>query len=448
MADESTWSMLAGAPGAFLRAGKASWRALAVWGVLAGIICFVTAELLVGGLEPAQKWLLSRYLPPRFMGAGRWALETLAGEQLRATVVSISVTGSMLLVSMLLFVLKERASAVFEKETGAAEGLEDDEAPLWRIALEEVWLVVLYAALSMASFWIGYGAPAWRHGLAVGLTHAVLGFTLAADYIAPAMQRHGWSYPQIVRTLWRRPALSLIFGLLFGAPVLVAVHVFGKPLPVEIERSISIIALTQLVCLATAIWVGTWVGARLALSERRETHPGLPWSVHGAAWALVIFSAVTFGSVFRSAYQILPLLKCHYRLAPAGVDVDLAGIGAEVKLELEIENPTEWDAKIGPNRLELVHDGSNLLTTALPLAEIPAHSNHTHTVDVPIELKGGMAKKGLATLWTVRQAGWKTAAKDALGGAADIEAYDLTLYLETPWMDFPVYLQRSKASKG
>ena len=418
-----------------------------MWGLLAGIICTLSAELLVKGLEPAQEWLVSRYLPPRFMGAGRWALETVAGEQLRATVVSIAVTGSMLAVSMLLFMLKERASAVFEKETGAADGRSGEEAALWKIALEELWLVVIYAALSMASFWIGYGAPAWRQALATGLTHAVLGFTLAADYIAPAMQRHGWTYPQIVRMVWRRPALSVVFGLLFGAPVLVAVHLFGKPLPVEVERSIAVIALTQLACSSAAIWVGTWVGGRLVLHEARETHPGLPWSVHGGAWALVIFSAVTFGSLFRSAYEILPLLKCHYRLAPAGVDVDLAGLGAELQLALEIDNPTQWDAKIGPNRLELAHGGTNLLTTALPLAEIPAHTTQIHAIDLPVELKGGIAKKGLSTLWTIRQDGWKAAAKDALGGATDFQAYDLTLFLETPWMDFPVYLQRGQASR-
>jgi hypothetical protein len=448
MSETSTWSTLIGAPPALLRAGKASWKALAVWGVLAALICFLLAELLVRGLEPAQEWLLSRYLPERFMSAGRWALETIAGEQLRATLVSSAVTGSMLLVSALLFILKERASAIFETESGAAVGRQGKEAPLWQIALEELWLIVLYAALSMASFWIGYGGAPWRHMLAAGLTHALLGFTLAADYIAPAMQRHGWKYPQIVRCIWHRPGLSVVFGLLFGAPVLVAVHLFGKPLPVEVERSITIIAVTQLLCLATAIWVGTWVGARLAIAEDPKLAPGLPKAVHAATLTVVTFSAVTFGSLIHSAYQALPLLKCHYRLVPGGWEVDLAGFGAELELALEIENPTPWDAKIGPNRLELAHGGSMLLATALPEAAISAGAKQRHSITVPIELEGGLAKKGLSTLWTIKQEGLKAAAKDAIGGIGQIDEYDLTLYLETPWMDFPVYLQRSAAAKA
>lgn len=448
MREGSSLSALAGAPGAVLRAGKGSWRALAIWGVLAAFICFGLAELLVRGLEPLQEWLLSRYLPARFMGAGRWAIETIAGEQLRATIVSISVTGSMLLVSVFLFVLKERASAIFEAETGAAGGRDGNEAPLWRIALEELWLVLLYAALSMASFWLGYGAPPWRHGLALALTHAVLGFTLAADYIAPAMQRHGWAYPQIVRCIWRRPSLSVAFGLLFGAPVLVAVHLFGKPLPVEVESSIAVIALTQLTCLAAAVWVGTWVGARLAIAEDPGTAPGLPLTVHAGTLGLVTFSAVTFGSLSHSAYQALPLLKCKYRLVPAAWDVDLAGFGAEVELTLEIENPTPWDAKIGPNRLELAHGGSSLLTSALPMANIRSGARERHAITVPIELEGGMATKGLSALWTLKQQGFKSAAKEAVAGIAQLKEYDLTLYLETPWMEFPIYLQRSAAAKA
>ncbi len=425
-----------------VRAAKArTWAWLIAWALLAAAILAATAHIALTGVEPVEQFILERYLPERAWGTAKWLIEHFADAQIRAAIVTTTLTGGMLLVSVLLFPLKERASATFERDSQITAHMRWREPPLWRLGLEELWLLVLYGALSSLSFWIGYGGGEGRRITALVLTQLIMAFTLTVDYLAPAMQRHGWRYTQVVRQVIRRPGTVLAFGLCFGAPAILATQLLEEPAAHELTRNLVILVAVQLACLCGALWTGTIAGARICREVHQPSAAGLPITAHLATWGLMIFTALSLGSVARAAYRALPLLRCDYSLVPSSWSLGRGeGAGLRLSFELEIHNPTPWEAELEKHRIEIIHDGDHLAEAKLEPFTVPAGARERHPAAFELDAKAGLAKKGLGAALDWKRHGWRAAGKSLLEGATDTQAYAVTLYLPTPVMEFPIYL--------
>lgn len=437
-------SWLMGLAAALRKASRAAALWLGLWGALAAGLLAAVAFVAIEGVEPLEAFLLARYVPQRAIKAAHWLITHFADAQIRTAIVTTTITGGMLLVSATLFAVKEKASAVFEHDSQITADLAWREPPLWRLALEELWLVLVYAALSALSFWIGYGGGKARMVTALALTQVVMAFTLTVDYVAPAMQRHGWRYTQILRQVVRRPLLILGFGVCFGAPAIVALQVLGQPAAHELILNLGVIVAVQLAGLMGALWVGTYAGARLCTELHQPSAPGLPITAHVATWALLLFTGASLGTVSIAAYRALPLLKCEYALVPGSWSLGLGhGAGVRLEFDLRIHNPTHWDAKLAKHRIEIRHGGDTLAEAILDPFEIDAGSTATRPAAFELDAKSGLAKKSFGTILDIKRKGWRAAGSDLLSGASQTDAYAVTLYLPTPVMDFPIYLTES-----
>ncbi|MGH2830115.1 MAG: hypothetical protein ACRDJM_06500, partial [Actinomycetota bacterium] len=335
------------------------------------------------------------------------------------------ISGSLLVVTMLLFSVKERLSASFEAGANLAGGRPMRELPLWLQAWEEIKLFLLFIAVQMAVFWIGYHPGAWRAAAAVGLSYLWLGFMFAADFVSPVMQRHEGHYSRILTTLARHPIASLGFGALFALPSIVA----GTLWPMNV---VAVFA-ANVVGIAWAAVAGTWLGARMLDDFERTPRSGALARV--AAWLAILaalgINGYRFGALVLSVHHKSQVLKCQYDVDWSSFGVDAPGLAAllddrvevGVHFDVRIHNPTEFAVEIERNRVELRHGGELVGTTRLSPVAIAPGQTVERRVALSVEMTPSQLRKGLELL--------------------DPAAWEATLYLDVaPGFEFPVYLVR------
>ena len=203
----------------------------------AGAILGGTAWFLVAHQDDLRQVLLRYLLPESWVAAGGVLVDWFLATQTRAVVVNATVGGTLVLISVLLFPLKERVSAAYER--GA--DLTDDapsEFPLWFQAAEELKLVLLYVAAQMLILWIGYHPHPLRKQAATLLSFAYLFATFSVDFISPLLQRHRLSYSQILKVLLRHPVVLLSFGALFSLPGVLVGHLVARDTTIAFRDAI------------------------------------------------------------------------------------------------------------------------------------------------------------------------------------------------------------------
>jgi hypothetical protein len=415
-----------------LRLRSLAW--LVIYAAACAALLGGAGALLVRHKSDLLDLVAAYLLPEGWRFSARTLVERFVHAQARQVLINASVTACLTAVA-LLFPLKERLSARFEADARltpeVGRGLS-----LWLQALEEGWLALLLITAQMTIFWVGYSLEPWRKQLALGLSWAALFFSTGVSFIAPLLQRHYLRYATIVKVLVRRPLTLFGFGALFAMPPVLAGRwalEHGWPL----HRAVAAVAIAVIVSVAWATLGGTATAARLLPAAQATRPPAL--GTRGLANLVLLAAAAAnlwlYGTVARSLHHKSQLLKCHYTVLPSSLHVDLpselgaflspAGAQITVKMDLQIENPTDFDVEIEQNRIDLRFEQQPVALTAVSPLAVPAHSTRTPHVEVPLHVNLSILRRGRELL--------------------DLNRWSATLYLQvTPEFELPVYLLQSR----
>jgi hypothetical protein len=415
-----------------LRARSATW--LVVYLLLAGAILWLVARLILAYRGEILGALVDYIFPAGWHEAGEMLIKRFFAEQERAVITNAAIAGSLLVVQLTLFPVKEALSAALERD-GKLVGEPPSEYPLWFQGWEEIKLALFFFAMQGSIFWIGYTDDAFRKQLATMLSYLYLFVSISADFIAPVLQRHRLRYSKILKTLIAHPIVTLGFGAVFAAPPLVAQAVVNA----NREWSLGLVLAVQfgaaVLAIAWAAMGGTVVGAALLGEARARSTSSMP--VRALTWSLLLglllWNGYRFGAVARSLHHKSQILKCEYAIDWSSFDFErpsLGGLAAglasdDVKIgltfDVTITNPTGVDVEIEHNRIDIKQNSRSVATTSLPRLKVPAGQTVTSHIEFPLSIKPSQLTR-LDELFSTK--GWEA-----------------TLWLEVArGFDFPVYL--------
>ncbi len=421
-------------PLAIRRLRARGWAWVGVYLALASIISYVAARQLIVHRPDLERLLIEYILPDGWTFAGELLIERFFRAQRHAVLINAAIGGSLLLVQLLLFPVKEQVSATFEREASLVAEL-PNEHPLWFQAWEEVKLFLAFLAAQGSIFWLGYSRDPGRQTLALVLSYGFLFASFGIDFLAPVLQRHRQRYSTMLKTLLLHPVLLLAFGALFTLPaVLVGKWIEAHP-AMPFGRAVTMLFAANVVCVAWAAVAGTFCGAHLLADARATRRPAAATRV--LAWAfllgLLAWNGYRLGAVGLALHHKSQILKCEYSLdwTSVGIDrpgpIDLIGglrrdaVEVGVHFDVTIKNPTRFDVEIEENRLEVVHAGQRVATARLTPVRVPAHGQVEQRMALPLRLTPSQLARGTELL---RAEGWA-----------------ITLYLEVAsGFELPIYL--------
>jgi hypothetical protein len=425
---------LAAAPLAWIRVRGKTLAWLLVYALACTAVLGLCAYLLVQNQDDIRKALLSYIFPESWHLAAGALVDRFLASQQKAVLINAIASGSLVLVSVLLFPLKEKVSATFERE-GALTTQPIDEFPLWRQGLEEAKLLAIYVAAQLAILWVGYHPDPTRKTLATVLSYLYLYATFTIDFCGPLLQRHQLRYSRIIKLLASHPLLLFgLGGLLTLPPVLTGLYVTKHP---ELPLSTAVWALfaASVVAIVWGVIAGTWLASRLLEAGQQTSRP------HGlvrAVVALLLVALLTielwaYGAVALAFHHKSQILKCNYSVLPTTLRFErpkllglLRGrVDVGVRFDLRIENPTRYDVSIENNRLEVRHAGSLVASGKLAPMAVPGGKTRVQTLSLSLSLRPAVLAKGRALL------------KDK---------WSATLYIEVAkGLEFPIYLRHTFA---
>ncbi|RMH44845.1 MAG: hypothetical protein D6689_01645 [Deltaproteobacteria bacterium] len=407
-------------PLAIARLSARAWLRLAAYVVAASAV--LGAVAWAAGRGRIRELALAYVFPDSWRGAARFVIDRFFEAQQRAVSDNVVLSGSLALVTVLLFWLKEALSVQFERDARLVPA-PMRELPLSVQAWEEIKLFALFVAVQLAVFWIGYHPGRARDIASVALSYAWLFFMFAVDFTSPVLQRHGGHYSRILKVLARHPVATLGFGALFAAPSLVASRLW--------PHDLWMIFGANVIGIAWAAVAGTWFGAHLYDEFERTARAGI--AVRALAWAMVVgalaFNGYRTGALVLSVHHKSQLLKLDYDVALSSFGIDLPPLRSVLSREVEmgvhldvrIHNPTPFDVAIERNRLVLAHDGAPVATGRLAPMSVPAGATVEQRVALSVAIAPGALRRG----WAL----------------ADVDRWSATLYVEVaPGFEFPIYL--------
>jgi len=413
-------------PAAVAKLPARSWGWLALYLALAAAVLGGFGWLVVAHAG-ALRGAAVRYLfPESWHFAAGYVVDRFLDAQQLAILMNAIIAGSLLLVTVLLFYVKEMLSASFEQGANLT-GKPMRELPLWLQAWEEIKLFLLFLGVQGSIFWIDYYPGDWRAAVALIASYGFLFFMFAVDFLSPVMQRHEGHYSRILKTILRHPVAALVFGAMFAAPSIVAGYLW--------PMNVIAVFAANVVGIAWAAVAGTWLGARMLDDFEGTTRSGMPMRV--LAWvallAMLCWNGYRFGALVLSVHHKSQLLKCEYSVDLGSFGVDTPSFTAllddrvEVGLhfEVSIHNPTKHKVQIENNRLELIHAGEPMGTSRLSPVTVEAGATVDHRVEISLEVTPSRLGKGLDLL--------------------DPDDWEISLYLEVaPGFEFPIYLLRPR----
>lgn len=401
-----------------------SWGWVAVYLALAAGVLGVTGWLIVAHAGALRAAVLRYLFPESWHFAAGYVVDRFFEAQQVAILMNAVIAGSLLLVTILLFYVKEMVSASFEEGAGLT-GKPIRELPLWMQAWEEIKLFLMFVAVQASIFWIDYPPGKWRAIAALVLSYGFLFFTFAIDFLSPVMQRHEGHYSRILKAILRHPIAALAFGALFAAPSIAA----GLLWPMNVAAVFA----ANVVGTAWAAVAGTWLGAKLLGDFEATRRSG--WPMRIAAWlallGLLCWNGYRFGALVLSVHHKSQVLKCEYKVDLDSFGVDTPSLSAllddkvevGVHFDVTIHNPTEYEVVIEKNRLELIHGGDPIGVSKLSPVTVEPGATVQHRVELTLEVTASRLGKGLDLL--------------------DPDKWEITLYLEVaPRFEFPIYLLR------
>ena len=402
------------APSCIARLPARTYLWLGIYVVLAGGLLALVGHELVKHKDDLRQLVMDYLLPESWHFAGGLLIDRFLASQELSVLVNAAVGGSLLLVSLLLFPIKEAVSASYETRANLT-GQPIEELPLWLQGWEEVKLVLLYLAAQGLIFWIGYYPG--NEILSVVLSYGFLFFSFAIDFLSPVFQRHQGRYSRIIKTLLRHPASSLLFGAMFALPAVIAGHLFtpGEGATADSVRNVVIALFSvNVVSIAWAAVAGTKLASGMMPSFARTSPSSTP--VKALAWVALLgaltYNTYTFGSLGRALHHKSQILKCEYDVAWTSFGLDMPSLGGllsdevevGVHFEVEIKNPTEFDVVVEDNHLDITHEGTPVAVTKLSPMTIPSGHTVTQRIEFDLAVSPSTLAKGRELL---QRESWK-----------------------------------------
>jgi hypothetical protein len=376
--------------------------------------------------------LAATYLfPESWRFAAHELIKRFFATQTRDVLVNAIIGGSLVVVQLALFWLKEIVSSAFEKESKLTTSPQR-ELPLWQQALEEVELLLLFLAVQTSLIWLGYPPDPTRRLAASILSYLFLFASFGIDFLSPLLQRHDLRYSTILKTLlFRRPFLVLAFGAIFTLPTILAAQWAAAHPEWTLAKRITLVFGANVVTIAWAALAGTCVASRL-LGEAKTTKP--PWWITRFLFQAVVIVALVWnsyrlGAVGLALHHKSQILKCNYDVDWTSIGIDKPSVmdllkdkvSVGVHLDLTIENPTSFDVELEENRLEVRHKDVLVATAKLTPVEIPSKGKVKTEMRFPIELTPSALRAGTELL--------------------ERKDWSITLFVEVaPGYEFPIYL--------
>ena len=146
---------------AIRRLNRGRWGLLGLYVFLASILIGLVSFFLVrheGGVHEA----IAQYLfPESWHFAVHHLIDRFLASQSRLVLVNVAIMSSFLLISLVLFHVKERLSFGFERDLQLIDD-PANELPLMVEFWEEVKLFLFYITMTMSLFWVAYHPAPWR----------------------------------------------------------------------------------------------------------------------------------------------------------------------------------------------------------------------------------------------------------------------------------------------
>jgi hypothetical protein len=362
-------------------------------------------------------------------------MKTTFAAQSRALLVNMAVSGGLLVVSLTLFPVKEKLSAVFERDADLCDEVMTP-LPLWVEAIEEVKWILIYLTCAAALFWLGYYPGELRDTLALFGSYILLFVTFAVDFISPILFRHQQRYGEICKVLLRRPLTTLAFGATFAAAPILASNLFlhnggelvaGWPIwvPILVVLSVEVVAIVW-ACIGGTLFGSGLVDEARACAPPHRLVPVTVW----CTVFLVLFSlSRLFGGAAVSLYDHARLLRCEFSVEWSSVRPIMPSVSSllsgevdtGVEFNVDIHNPTDGHVRFDRGRVALLHNEVVIGEGELPRIELTAGESQRRRVEVDVLVE-------LLELWR---------AEDLL----DMDSWAAVVYLQlADGSEFPIFL--------
>ncbi len=315
---------------------------------------------LLENQDAIKDTILDYLFPESWHGLSELLGDFLFESQAKIVLGNLIISGSLVFASIFLFPVKEKFSAVFEKN-GQYKNGSCKEFPLLYQAWEETKLLLIYLTAQSVILWIGYYPYLWANILSIILSYLFVFFSFGLDFISPTLQRHRISYTHLLKVLLQKPVITSAFGLLFSLPVIIISHFIFKIETLSLIEISSILFLTNIIFLTLAIPAGTHIASQLIPEIRNTKPPKKKNKIRAYSSVLILLIGMSFlhGGLIASLHHKSQLLKAEYEVDWSSIDYELPSISqflsgkalSNLSFNVEINNPTEYDIIIENSKI-------------------------------------------------------------------------------------------------
>ncbi len=357
--------------------------------------------LLIDHQDAIQSSILDYLFPQSWHSISVKLASFLYDSQTKTVLANLILSGSLVFSSIFLFPIKEKYSAVFEKEAKYNNG-KVVEFPLLYQAWEEVKLFALYLTAQSVILWIGYYPYQWTTWMSIILSYLFLFYTFGLDLISPTLQRHRTRYSLILKLLVRNWILPLSFGLVFSLPMIILsrwIFTWNDYSLIEIS---SILFLSNMVLLTLAVPIGTRIAGDL-LEEKvlllPPTKPTMFWG-YATMLSLLLVTVFLHSRLLVSLHHKSQLLKANYDIDWSSIDYQLPSFSeftegksfSSLSFYVEVENPTEFDIVVEKSRLFVFK--SDLELAVVDVTGFKLASKNLKRIKIQLDTNSDLSKMG------------------------------------------------------
>jgi len=379
------------APLSLAKMKKNSFQWMAVYLSLGIVVFGVFTWLLISNEATIKNLLLDHFFPKSWHQISEQLAAFLFETQAKIVIGNMIIGGSLVLASMVLFPIKEKYSAAFEKDAQFNNG-ESREFPLWQQAWEETKLFLFYLTAQLIILWLGYYAYNWTKILSISLSYLFLFFTFGIDFIAPTLQRHRTSYTLMLKALLKKPVVVFSFGIIYSLPVIVTSRYIFTVETLSLVEIIGILFFTNILFLTLAVPAGTRIASMLMPEVKRTLAPLKQTKIKGytAMALLLVLMLFLHGRLVASLHYKSQILKANYTIDWSSFDYQVPTISqlfqgnalSNLSIDMVIDNPTEYDIVIEASQIFITKNELSIATVDLNGFEIPSKENRRVTLKI------------------------------------------------------------------
>ena len=380
------------APLSLRKCRQQSFVFMALYFCSATIIFSVTAYLLIQHEQELKSILLDYLIPKNWQSLSEQIVEFFFASQAKVVISSMIIGASLVFSSVLLFLLKEKYSSVFEREAGYENGPSQDY-PLHIQAWEEIKLFLLYITAQLVILWIGYYPYPWANALSITLSFLFLFFTFGLDFISPTFQRHKIPYVVIVKFLVKKFIVTITFGIVFSLPVILLGHFILKQEQLSLVDVISILFLVNILFLTLAVPAGTHLASQLITDARATQVPSTTSRTisYTSLFILLIAGLILHSRLILSMHHKSQFLKAEYDIHWSSFDLKLSSLFesdqqkslGKLSFDLTIINPTQFDLEVEKSQL-LIEKGEHLISK-IQLSPLAVAAGDSETITLTLD---------------------------------------------------------------